>query len=110
MQDTAATSIVKQVKARQRTDDTTPSKNSIADRVKAQRCDEIHTVVDMDTGELLEYCNLLHHPKFKEVWNISAANELGGLAQGIKGHITPTNTIQFIQKSKIPADRWKDVT
>lgn len=57
---------------------------------------------DPETGELLEYRQLLRHPKFKEAWNISAANEFGRLAQGIKGRVKATDTIKFIQKSDIP--------
>lgn len=52
----------------------------------------------------------MHHPKFKDAWNISAANEFRRLARGIKGRVTATDTIKFIRKSKIPPDRLKDVT
>ena len=67
-------------------------------------------VLDPETGQLLEYRQLLRHPKFKEAWNISAANEFGRLAQGIKGRVKATDTIRFIPKSDIPPDRLKDVT
>eukprot|EP00804_Cyclotella_cryptica_P001048 CCRYP_008349-RA/>CCRYP_008349-RA protein AED:0.36 eAED:0.38 QI:0/0/0/1/0/0/3/0/608 len=67
-------------------------------------------VLDPETGQLLEYRQLLRHPKFKEAWNISAANEFGRLAQGIKGRVKATDTIKFIPKSDIPPDRLKDVT
>jgi hypothetical protein len=53
---------------------------------------------------------LSRHPKFKEAWSISAANEFGRLAQGIKGRVKATDTIKFIRKSEIPHDRLKDVT
>ncbi len=60
---------------------------SVADWVKA-RCWEIteaetqiqesygfaNSVLDMETGELLEYRQLLKHPKYSHDWNILAAN------------------------------------
>ena len=81
-----------------------PHTSSIADQVKACQREQIHTVIDMETGELLEYRKLLHHPKFKEVWSLSAANEFGRLAQRIDGRIKGTDTITF-NKSEIPSDR-----
>ena len=45
----------------------------------------------------------------KEVWSKSYVNELSRLTKGI--HNTPgTNTMFFIHKSDIPADRRKDIT
>ena len=64
----------------------------------------------METGELLEYRKLLSHPRFKEAWSVSAANEFGRLAQGIGGRVKGTDTIRFIKKSEVPADRWRDIT
>jgi hypothetical protein len=52
----------------------------------------------------------LKHPRFKDVWNKSAADEFGRLAQGIGGRIKGTNTLHFIRKHDIPIDRMKDVT
>ena len=37
-------------------------------------------------------------------------NEIGWLAQGLKGRFEGTNTICFINKNEFPQDRWKDVT
>ena len=82
---------------------------SIADRVSRRRRETANPVLDHDTGELLEYRHLLKHPKFKEAWEIAAANEFGRLAQGIRD-IKGTDTIHFIHKSNIPQDRLKDVT
>ena len=59
---------------------------------------------------MLEYRQLLKHPKLGPLWNRSAADEFGRLAQGIGGRIKGTNTIEFIHKSEVPADRFKDVT
>ncbi len=78
-------------------------------RVARRRCEAAHTVLDQETGELLEYRRLLKHPRFKEVWNRSAADEFGRLAQGIGGRIKGTDTMRFIHKREIPVDRLKDV-
>jgi len=83
---------------------------SIADRVARRRREAAHAVLDQETGELLEYHRLLKHPRFKEVWNRSAADEFGRLAQGIGERIKGTDTMRFIHKHKIPVDRLKDVT
>ena len=53
----------------------------------------------------------MRDPKHKAIWERSAANEFGRLAQGLKdGRVTDTNTIHFIHKDTIPSDRRKDVT
>jgi hypothetical protein len=90
---------------------------SIAERVAARRrghappaAESVFTVLDQETGQLLEYRQLLRHPRFKEVWNRSSADEFGRLAQGIGGRITGTDTIRFICKHEVPPDRFKDIT
>ena len=111
--DEADTSIAARVKARRQAAPAEPTPAppmSIAERVKARQRGQIHTVVDMETGELLEYRKLLRHPRFKDEWSLSAANEFGRLAQGVGGRVKGTNTIEFIHKSEIPNDRWKDIT
>jgi hypothetical protein len=40
-------------------------------------------VLDKDTGKLLNYRQLLVHPKYRKDWSISSANEFGRLAQGV---------------------------
>eukprot|EP00956_Cyclotella_meneghiniana_P020860 scaffold37349_cov64-Cyclotella_meneghiniana.AAC.1 len=56
---------------------------SIAERVLRRRREIVNNiekafpVLDPETGQLLEYRQLLRHPKFKDAWNISAANEFG---------------------------------
>jgi hypothetical protein len=35
------------------------------------------TVMDKDTGKLLNYHQLLRHPKYKKAWNKLAANKFG---------------------------------
>ncbi len=90
---------------------------SIAERVAARRRNQqppdvevVHAVLDQETGQLLEYRQLLKHPRFKEVWNRSSADEFGRLAQGVGGRIKGTDTIRFIHKHEVPQDRFKDCT
>ena len=113
-------SIAARIKARQATQSTAPKvakadDESIAERLlrRKRQNKQVHaalSVLDPETGQLLEYQQLLRHPKFKEAWSISAANEFGWLAQGIKGRVKATDTIKFIRKSDIPYKRLKDVT
>jgi hypothetical protein len=49
----------------------------------------------------------MQHPKYKEVWSKSAANEFGRLTNGLADG---TKTIRFIRKEDVPADRRRDVT
>jgi hypothetical protein len=69
-----------------------------------------HAVIDPDTGASLEYCHLIKSDKHRDTWLKSFANELGRLAQGIKGRVKSTSTILFINHKEIPQDRRKDVT
>ena len=68
-------------------------------------------VMDEETGQLLNYRQLLHSAKYKKQWSTSSASEFGWLANGIGNKIkNPTNTIQFIHKKDIHQDRKTDVT
>ena len=73
-------------------------------------CDLANAVLDGDTGEMLEYRHLITRPKYKEVWGDAYGKEVGRLAQGIPGKVEGTNTLFFIRKDEVPADRVKDVT
>ena len=73
-------------------------------------CDYANAVLDGETGELLEYRHLIQCPKYKDAWNTSFRNKIGRLAQGMPGRVEGTNTIFFIPKASVPADRWKDIT
>ena len=66
-------------------------------------------ILDDETGESLEYRDLIKKDKYREIWELLFANELGHLAQGIRD-ILSTNTIVFIHRSDIPKDRLKDIT
>jgi hypothetical protein len=73
----------------------------------------VQLIYDADTGEYLNYRQLLRDPKHKDLWATSAANEFSGLAQGVGTRIKPedaTDTIKFIAKDKVPKERIKDVT
>jgi hypothetical protein len=67
-------------------------------------------VFDEESGKQLKYRQLITHPKYKEIWMHSSANEFGRLAQGVGGRIQGTNTIYFIHKHQVPNDRHRDVT
>eukprot|EP00804_Cyclotella_cryptica_P018370 CCRYP_015487-RA/>CCRYP_015487-RA protein AED:0.13 eAED:0.11 QI:0/0/0/1/0/0.5/2/0/1281 len=105
-------SIAERVRARRRGGDVnnTHKAESIAERVKRRRMEVAAPVLDHETGELLEYRALLRHPKFKDAWSLSAANEFDRLAQGKTGRVKGTNTITFINKKDVPQERFKDVT
>ena len=67
-------------------------------------------VMDEQTGQLLDYKQLMRDPKYKKNWSTSSANEFGRLANGVGGRIkNPTNTINFIRRKYIPEFRRKDV-
>jgi len=67
-------------------------------------------VMDKETGQLLNYQQLIRNPKYEKDWNTLAANKFGQLAQGVGSRIKGTNTIKFIQKRDVPRERFKDVT
>jgi hypothetical protein len=53
---------------------------SIASRLLLRRAKPIKSanpVLDYETGKLLEYRQLLKHPKYSKAWSTSAANEFG---------------------------------
>ncbi len=70
----------------------------------------LNTVLDMDTGKLMEMKHFLVNPKYKEIWGKFYITELGRLAQGIHGVSKGTDTIAFIQWEEVPIDRMKEVT
>ena len=74
-----------------------------------EQCEWIQLVRNNDTGKYLNYRQLTQDPKHQKIWNTSAANEFGQLAQGVGGRVKATNTIFFIPKDKVPKDRMKDV-
>jgi hypothetical protein len=73
-------------------------------------CDIAGAVLDGDTGELLEYRQLVKMPKYKQIWGKAFGNETGRLAQGMPGRVEGTNTFFFISYDEVPTDRRQDVT
>jgi hypothetical protein len=63
-------------------------------------------VFDEETGQLLKYRKLITHPKYREAWTLSSANEFSSVGDRIKG----TDIIFFIYNHQVPQDRWNDVT
>jgi hypothetical protein len=65
---------------------------------------------DTEMNTYLNYHQLLWHPKYKDLWAKSTANDFGCLAQGLKdGRVKGAYTIKFIRKDKVPDKRMKDV-
>jgi len=80
---------------------------------RQRHSERIQLIRDDETGDYLNYRQLMKHPKHKTIWSTSSANEFGRLAQGVGGtnsRVIPTNTIFFIKPDQVPADRKKDVT
>jgi hypothetical protein len=76
-----------------------------------EQCERAQLIRDDNTGEYLKYEKLTQSPKYSAIWNKSAANEFGRLAQGLPdGRVARTNTIFFIHRDLVPKDRLKDMT
>ena len=69
-----------------------------------------NTVLNKETGQLLEYRQLLKNPKYKKPWIHSLVNGFDPLAQGVGGCIKGANTKFFVHKHKVPKDTFKDTT
>ena len=67
-------------------------------------------VLNEETGELMEYRHLIANPKYRATWSKAYGKDIWWLAQGIPGQFEGKDTMEFIDKSTIPQDRWKDVT
>ena len=67
-------------------------------------------VLNEETGELMEYCHLVGNPKYRKTWKNSYGDEVGRLAQGMPGRVEGTDTLFFIRKTDVPAQRWRDIT
>ena len=70
----------------------------------------INAVLNEETGELMEYRHIMKNRKYCQLYATSYIKELERLTQGMPGKADGTNTIYFIDKANIPAERWKDVT
>ena len=58
----------------------------------------------------MEYRRLMKNPKYRPLYSNFYAKDIGRLAQGMMILSGGTNTIFFIPKKEVPADRWRDVT
>ncbi len=63
----------------------------------------IGTIIDEETGTVLEYRHLFKNPAPKTVWKTSFSNKIGCLFQGIR-ELKGTNTCIFIKKSQVPTN------
>jgi hypothetical protein len=73
-------------------------------------------VLDPSTGKFLEHRQLRHDPCYKTTWDMSYANELGRLCQGIGTGPSPntkwvagTNTFFLIDYHNIPSHKRKEI-
>lgn len=61
-----------------------PTTDSIAACLMACYHETAHTIIDMETGQALEYHQLLHHLNFKDAWNHFAINQFSCLAKRVR--------------------------
>ncbi len=61
----------------------------------------IGAIINKETSNLLEYCQLIKIAKYWDIWTLSFTHELGQLFQGICKH-KGTDTCFFIKKSDVP--------
>ena len=54
------------------------------------------------TGEKKETLDTLLRGPTKAIWEKALCNELGCLAQGMKGRVRATDTVKFIAKHEVP--------
>jgi hypothetical protein len=73
-------------------------------------------VLDQESDQLLEHCQLWRDPRYKEVWDRLYSNELGCLCQGIGTgnktsgkQVAGTNTFHLIPYSDIPHHKHKEI-
>ena len=89
----------------------TISQFQLSPRIIASRrfpVDMLNAVLNKEMGELMEYRQVMKCPKYRKLYAKSYSKELGQLAQGIPGVVNGTNTILFINKTDVPAERQKD--
>ena len=60
-------------------------------------------VMDKKSGKMLNYCQIICHPDYKDALSLSSANEFGRLANEVCGRIkNPTNTISLSSTMTFP--------
>ncbi len=70
----------------------------------------LNAVLIEDNGKLMEYCALMCHLRYHALYAQSYTKELSCLVQGIPGVVIGTNTIFFINKDKVLANLWRNIT
>jgi hypothetical protein len=70
----------------------------------------MNAVMDLETGDMMEYRHLLKNPKYREVWSKAFGKEIGRLAQGQEGVVDGTDALDFIHPDDVPTERRKDIT
>jgi hypothetical protein len=64
-----------------------------------------HSITDPDTSNTKEYHHLIQHPKTKDKWTRSFANELGRLPNGVGTQMkSGTQTIHYIAHMQVPSN------
>ena len=69
----------------------------------------LNTVLNEETGELIEYRHIMKIPMYLELYCKFYSKELGRLDQVLPRIFNGTNTILFINKADVPAERCKYV-
>ena len=59
-------------------------------------------VIDKQTGQLMNYSQLIRHPAYHSDWTLSSTNEFRRLANRVGCKIKGANTVKFLKKSAIP--------
>ena len=73
-------------------------------------CKIAGAVLDISTGELLEYQHLIINPQYKQLWGKSFGDEIVRLAQGMPNQVDGTDTMFFIDENKTPKNCRRDGT
>jgi hypothetical protein len=68
-------------------------------------CEFANAVMCDETGDMLEYRQLVKKPKYRDTWTKAFGKEIGRLAQGQKGVVEGTDALNFIPYSNVPTDR-----
>ncbi len=64
----------------------------------------IGAIIDDITGDILKYCHLIKSDTHCQIWQMSFANKLGHLFQGIR-NIKGTDTCFFIRRNQMPSHK-----
>ena len=65
-------------------------------------CETSGSVMDGETGKMMDYRHIHISPQYKEVWGKLFGIEMSRLAQGMPGRLDGMNTLFFMDEEKIP--------